>query len=247
VYAHVNPLSDCPYDFPLSPRHMNWHLHFPNHFPKVHGVQTPNNNKNKHDSITKPTKHVSYVDVGCGFGGLLFELSKLWPDKLGVGMEIREKAVAIVKEKIMEDRKTYHNISVIHTNVMKYLCHFFEKTSLDALFFCFPDPHFKKSNIRRRIITENLLDYYGYVLKEGGIIFNVTDVQNLHEWTKEEFSKKTLLFEEVLPIEYREWPEIDLILNKTNEAKRVNEKGGNKFCCVYRKKTIFSTDSIKLK
>jgi len=34
---------------------------------------------------------VRFADVGCGFGGLLVRLSPLYPDKLMVGMEIRDK------------------------------------------------------------------------------------------------------------------------------------------------------------
>ena len=34
---------------------------------------------------------VRFADVGCGFGGLLVRLSPMYPDKLMVGMEIRDK------------------------------------------------------------------------------------------------------------------------------------------------------------
>ena len=36
---------------------------------------------------------------------------------------------------------------------MKYFPNFFEKGQLSKLFFCFPDPHFKAANFRRRIVT----------------------------------------------------------------------------------------------
>jgi len=42
----------------------------------------------------------------------------------------------------------------MRTNAMKYLPNFFEKNQLEAMFFCFPDPHFKAKNWRRRIISE---------------------------------------------------------------------------------------------
>lgn len=38
-----------------------------------------------------PKLQVRFADVGCGFGGLLFKLSPLYPDTLMVGMEIRDK------------------------------------------------------------------------------------------------------------------------------------------------------------
>lgn len=34
---------------------------------------------------------VEFADIGCGFGGLLIKLAPLFPDRLMVGMEIRDK------------------------------------------------------------------------------------------------------------------------------------------------------------
>ena len=53
------------------------------------------------------------------------------------------------------------------------------------MFFCFADPHFKKSNHRRRIINTALLTDYAYILKTGGKIYTVTDVEDLHNWQVE--------------------------------------------------------------
>lgn len=45
------------------------------------------------------------------------------------------------------------NASVMRTNCMKYLPNYFEKGQLTKIFICFPDPHFKAKNHRRRIVT----------------------------------------------------------------------------------------------
>ena len=50
------------------------------------------------------------------------------------------------------------------------------------MFFLFPDPHFKKSNFRRRVINQNFLASYAYCLREGGLAYTITDVKDLHEW-----------------------------------------------------------------
>lgn len=36
------------------------------------------------------------VDIGCGYGGLMFELQKEFPDKLILGMEIRDTVANFV-------------------------------------------------------------------------------------------------------------------------------------------------------
>ena len=43
------------------------------------------------DSCCHADLQVRFADVGCGFGGLLVRLSPMYPDKLMVGMEIRDK------------------------------------------------------------------------------------------------------------------------------------------------------------
>ena len=76
---------------------------------------------------------------------------------------------------------------------MKNLTNFFEKESIDKLFFCFPDPNFKKVHYRRRIINKNLLADYCYVLRPGGKIYAITDVLQLHEWHLEQLSAHPML------------------------------------------------------
>ena len=54
----------------------------------------------------------------------------------------------------------FNNISVLRTNAMKFLPCYFARGQLRKIFFCFPDPHFKAKNHRRRIVTPGLLDEY---------------------------------------------------------------------------------------
>lgn len=95
----------------------------------------------------------------------------MFPDKLMLGMEIRVKVSDYVISKITALRSQcpgqYENIACVRTNAMKYLPNYFKKGQLTKMFFLYPDPHFKKSKHRWRIISPNLLAEYAYVLKEG--------------------------------------------------------------------------------
>jgi tRNA (guanine-N7-)-methyltransferase len=62
---------------------------------------------------------------------------------------------------------------------MKYIPNYFRKAQLTKMFFFFPDPHFKEKNHRRRVISMQLLDEYAYVMEVGGIIYTITDVEEL--------------------------------------------------------------------
>lgn len=109
--------------------------------------------------------------VGCGYGGFLVNLGETYPDKYSIGMEIRLKVSDYVKDRIEALRhihpNQYQNIQCIRTNSMKYITNYFAKGQLTKMFFLYPDPHFKKSKHKWRIINSSLLSEYAYVLRKG--------------------------------------------------------------------------------
>ena len=75
------------------------------------------------------------VDIGCGYGGLMFELSQEYKDKLILGMEIRDLVANFVVEKTNSKRinsgyKDFMNVGVIKTNTMKTIHNYFRKESV---------------------------------------------------------------------------------------------------------------------
>jgi hypothetical protein len=85
-----------------------------------------------------PSKVPTIVDIGCGYGGLMFELSKEFPDKMILGMEIRDVVANFVVQKVNTLRinsgyKECMNIGVVKTNTMKTIHNFFGKESVSKL------------------------------------------------------------------------------------------------------------------
>lgn len=113
-------------------------------------------------------------------------LGALFPDKLTLALEIRPRVTEFVRLRIealrSEHPGQYQNVSALRTNAMRYLPHYFSKGQLTKLFFCFPDPQFKQRNHRRRIVSTALLAEYAYLLAPGGILYTITDVEELHNW-----------------------------------------------------------------
>lgn len=62
--AHSNPIADHCMDYPVTPDDIDWKLFYP---------------------IYNQTKQVEFLDIGCGYGGLLIELSTLFPESLMLG------------------------------------------------------------------------------------------------------------------------------------------------------------------
>uniref|UniRef100_A0A803LUC5 tRNA (guanine-N(7)-)-methyltransferase n=1 Tax=Chenopodium quinoa TaxID=63459 RepID=A0A803LUC5_CHEQI len=190
--AHSNPLSDSHFPVPLSPQHVDYSLHFPQIFPSP--------------DRSGDARRIEFADVGCGFGGLCISLSTLFPEKLMIGMEIRDKVTEYVKERILGLRTTnpgqYQNVSV--------------------------------KNHRRRVISPFLLDEYAYVLREGGIIYTITDVEELGVWMRTCLENHPI-FEGITDEELEADPVVKLLVSATEEGQKVARNGGQTFQAVFRR------------
>ncbi|KAK4692620.1 tRNA (guanine-N7-)-methyltransferase, partial [Lecanoromycetidae sp. Uapishka_2] len=81
----------------------------------------------------------------------------------------------------------YQNISVLRANTMKFLPNFFTRGQLTHIFLCFPDPHFKARKHKARIVSSTLCAEYAYVLRPGGLVYTITDVEELGQWMRDRF------------------------------------------------------------
>ncbi len=181
---------------------------------------------------------MKFVDIGCGFGGLLVKLAVAFPNDLAVGFEIRDKVSQYVKERCTALRRTsagcYSNISCIRSNSMKYLPNFFRKGALQKLFFLFPDPHFKTANHRRRIIQRNLIAEYAYLLSIGGVLYTVTDVEELGTWMSNKLIAHRC-FQRLTASELEHDPIIAIITNQTEEGRKVQRNEGTVYVNVFER------------
>ncbi|KAG6442646.1 hypothetical protein O3G_MSEX002468 [Manduca sexta] len=215
--AHSNPIADHCFDYPTHPDDYDWSALYPAY---------------------KNEKKVAFLDVGCGYGGLLVTLSSMFPDSLMLGLEIRVKVSDYVNDRIKALRAThadqYQNIAVLRTNAMKYLPNFFHKGQLKKMFFLYPDPHFKKAKHKWRIINKWLLSEYAYVLAEEGIIYTITDVKDLHEWIVTHFEDHPL-FSRITEEEMNKDPIVEKLYESTEEGKKVTRNNGEKHVAVFQR------------
>jgi len=118
---------------------------------------------------------------------------------------------------------------------MRYLANYFVKGQLEKIFICFPDPHFKAKNFRRRIVSHILLSEYAYFLKPGGRLYTITDVEELHIWHVEKCNAHPY---------FRRIPDEEIVghdsaarcmSEDTEESKKVARLGGRKHFAVYER------------
>jgi tRNA (guanine-N7-)-methyltransferase len=239
--AHANPFSDHSLQYPSSPNAIDWAVHYP--------------------VLAGTGKSPEFADIGCGFGGLLIALAPLFPDTLMlgmysfiyfdtvlsntiIGMEIRVQVSQYVQDRVTALRVSspqtpggFQNVSIVRANAMKFLPNYFAKKSLSALFFLFPDPHFKSRKHKARIISPTLLAEYAYVLRPGGIIYTITDVHDLHQWMFTHLNSFPLfefIDEDTLRADGK-GPIIDAVYTSTEEGRKVERNGGQKWLACFRR------------
>ncbi|KAL8614306.1 tRNA (guanine-N(7)-)-methyltransferase [Nucella lapillus] len=227
--AHSNPISDHSLEYPVSPDCMDWSPYYPAHFSPCQDSSSSDRNSDK---------HVEFADIGCGYGGLLVALSPVFPATLMLGMEIRVKVSDYVQDRVKALRGQnpghYQNIACLRSNAMKYLPNFFCKGQLSKMFFLFPDPHFKKTKHKWRIISTTLLAEYAYVTRVGGLVYTITDVKDLHEWMVQHFTDFPL-FERVPDEDLVSDVVVEKLYKSTEEGQKVTRNSGEKWLAVFRR------------
>jgi tRNA (guanine-N7-)-methyltransferase len=155
-------------------------------------------------------------------------------------MEIRTSVTEYVQEKVRALRAQnvssngFQNVSCIRANTMKFLPNFFARSQLSKIFLCFPDPHFKQRKHKARIVSYTLNSEYAYVLRPGGIVYTITDVEDLHKWMVEHFERHES-FERIEEAEQEEDECVKIMSTETEEGKKVGRNQGVKYVACFRR------------
>jgi tRNA (guanine-N7-)-methyltransferase len=71
-------------------------------------------------------------------------------------------------------------------------------------------------------------------LESGGLLYSITDVEELHEWHLSHLRSHSL-FDEVPLEDLKDDPFVQAMMNSTEEGKKVDREGRSKFFCVFKK------------
>jgi len=137
----------------------------------------------------------------------------------------------------------YHNISALRSNTMKFMPNLFGRAQLASVFLCFPDPHFKARKHKARIVSAQLNAEYAFVVRPRGLVYTITDVEELHAWmvrhfVGEESGDAAELWERVDEgsLQGDEAICVRVMSEETEEGKKVTRNGGRKYIAVFRRR-----------
>ncbi|CAB9499613.1 tRNA (guanine-N(7)-)-methyltransferase [Seminavis robusta] len=150
-----------------------------------------------------------FLDIGVGKGGFLLHVASQRPQEYNyLGLEIRPLAVQFAKERLQTNPAysvpcTGHLDFVgCNANVdLGRLLNLYREandnnnnTPLAMVTIQFPDPHFKASHAKRRVVTPELVRTLPQFMPPGGKVFLQSDVQTVLDDMRERFREESMYF-----------------------------------------------------
>lgn len=116
------------------------------------------------------------VEIGCAEAQFLFERAARDPERVYVGVELREAVVEWVNE---QARAKETPVRAIFCHANHHLLDVLPAGGVSRAYVNFPDPWFKRRHHKRRMIDERLARATAALLEPGGELFVQTDIWDI--------------------------------------------------------------------
>lgn len=121
------------------------------------------------------------LELGCGKGEYTLGLSKKYPEKNFLGIDIKGARIWAGAKEALRDNLT--NAGFLRTRI-EHINSFFIKDEISEIWITFPDPQEKRIRAKKRLTSSRFLPNYLKFLKPGGIIHLKTDNSILYDYTR---------------------------------------------------------------
>jgi len=125
------------------------------------------------------------IEIGCGHGDYSIELARTFPDRNFIGVDV--KGARIFNGAMKTFEQNLKNVAFLIAKAEE-LNEIFQPKSVEEIFIPFPDPHFRRANQNRRLISNYFLNMYKQLLSDDGSIHFKTDNQELFEYATKTIS-----------------------------------------------------------
>jgi len=121
------------------------------------------------------------LDIGCAKGNWVLECGQLSSVNNFLGLEIRRPVVELaLHRKVKRQADNVHFIACNANVDLVRICTEYS-SSIDAVTIQFPDPHFKNTHKKRRVVTAELVNSIASILPVGSTLFVQSDVFDVCE------------------------------------------------------------------
>jgi len=119
------------------------------------------------------------IELGCGQGDYSIELAKNFPGRNFIGIDVKGARVFHGAMKALDAK--LDNVAFIVGKAEK-LSEIFPLKSVEEIYIPFPDPHVRRANQNRRLISPMFLNIFKQILIDSGLVHFKTDNQGLYEY-----------------------------------------------------------------
>ncbi len=125
--------------------------------------------------------HPVVLELACGRGEYTVGLSRLFPNKNFIGVDIKGNRIYIGAKKCLDEKLT--NAAFLRTQIAM-LPQYFSAGEVSEIWITFPDPQLRTSKAKKRLTHPHFLRFYQQVLVNGGCLHLKTDSPDLYRFTK---------------------------------------------------------------
>ena len=136
--------------------------------------------KGKWNSKFFKNKAPIILELGCGKGEYSLYLSKKYPRKNFVGIDIKGARFWRGAKTAIESE--IKNVAFLRTQI-ELIDHCFDTNEVDEIWITFPDPQIKHKRSKHRLTNPKMLDIYKKILKDNGIVHLKTDSEFFFGYT----------------------------------------------------------------
>ena len=123
------------------------------------------------------------VEFGCGKGEYSVGMSRKFPDKNFIGVDI--KGARMWRGAKTAEEEGLKNIAFLRTRI-EFIEGCFAASEVDEIWITFPDPQMKDRREKKRLTGPLFIERYKQFLKPDGIIHLKTDSDFFYEFSAEE-------------------------------------------------------------
>jgi tRNA (guanine-N7-)-methyltransferase len=148
--------------------------------------------KNSLQKYFKPQQQIT-LEIGCGSGEYSVELASKFPQRNFIGLDVKAARIFNGASKAIDLK--LNNVAFVIAPA-KNLVDIFAEKSIEEIYIPFPDPHPRRANQNRRLISPYFLEMYRKLLIDQSAIHFKTDNKELYDYalkTISEFGCKIIL------------------------------------------------------
>jgi len=133
------------------------------------------------------------VDIGFGNGDFTLWLAQKFPDKPILAVDKWHPGIKALIHKC--GNKGLKNIYVFNLDANLFVKYLLKPNQVERFYFNYPDPYFKKRDIKRRLLNTRFFKWLAFKLKPHGRIYIRTDIRDYYGYILEQLEPIKELFE----------------------------------------------------